>query len=168
MDSEKLPVLFFISAAVCLLFAAGIAIRHRPKLAIMSDLTDLTRDNRLTLCCVEMEVPDWKVPELGPCIIRAHDFHSLVWDKKVGDAWVKRLAITKKNFAQGIERWIVELQSFNSAAGTAILKVAEVQPEVSGVAHCEYSWREWDLEHNRQRRLLQVCSDPFESFNDNT
>src|SRR5258707_15348245 len=93
-------------------------------------------------------------------------FRSL-WQAKNGPAWSEKIVITRSDFEKSAEhrRWVIELHSFYSAKGHAIILVGEEQPRVDGSAHVEFSWREWDLVNNRQIQVLRVCKSPFETLN---
>ncbi len=106
-------------------------------------------------------------PNMKPGM-KAYDFHSLAWDIREGDVWTQRFAISREDFERGApRRWVSALHSIDSTTGTAILKVAESQPpDAKGSVHFEYSCREWDLLHNQQLRMIRVCVNPFELYED--
>jgi NADPH-dependent curcumin reductase CurA len=95
------------------------------------------------------------------------NFHSLVWHSKTGDVWTGRVVITAQDFQRGCDRrrWIAGIHSIDLVSGRAVIKVAE-----GNVAFAEgdvtyiYSWREWDLSHNREVRRLRACDAPFEKY----
>jgi hypothetical protein len=92
------------------------------------------------------------------------DFHSLVWQFKTGETWAGRVVITGQDFQRGCNRrrWIAGIHSIEPASGHAIIKVAE------GDVTYIYSWRLWDLLHNREVRRLRACDDPFEEYDTTT
>jgi len=67
------------------------------------------------------------------------------------------------------ERWVCALDTFDPAAGRAIIKVCEMElpPDKAGPGgfrRCIYSWREWDLLANCEVKMLRVCEEPFEEY----
>ncbi len=109
------------------------------------------------LILFQIEVP---VPELR---VRAYEFHSLVWrssdneDKKV---------ITRSNFnlSSVRRRWVSDIYDLDAANGYAIIKVAEEEMPKDGKVKVQYSWREWDLHHNREISILHICDLPTDPF----
>ena len=101
-----------------------------------------------------------------------YDFDSLVWRTKNGAAWTDHLVITRTAFqvARVTSRWVNDIDSFDSSKGTAIIKIGEESPPVTtatgSAITVQYSWREWDLNKNAEVRLLRVCENPFEKYNE--
>lgn len=96
------------------------------------------------------------------------NFESMVWAVKDGEIWTNNIVITREQFQSEnrYRRWVAELHSFCPATGTAIIKVAEgdaVEKAPGGVRY-HYSWREWDLQNNREINLFGICKDPFEKY----
>jgi hypothetical protein len=95
------------------------------------------------------------------------NFHSIIWRTRDGNSWGEKLVITQEEFEQSTDRrrWISSLHSFDPTRGTAIIKVAEGDaPRDSERVHFNYSWREWDLAHNRELRYIRPCGNPHELF----
>jgi hypothetical protein len=95
------------------------------------------------------------------------NFDALVWRSRENDAWEERVVITREAFEAGTDRrrWVSSLHSFDPTCGTAIIKVAEGDlPRGADRVHYTYSWREWDLAHNREFRFIRTCESPHESF----
>lgn len=131
-----------------------------PNIETFGELVDTAGDNRLLLRFVER-----LLPSLAPGQ-KAYDFHSLVWEVRDGDNWTQRTVIPQADFARGgPRRWVAELFRFDSTTGTAIVRIGEEQPvEAGGCMHVEYSWREWDLNHNREISVIRHCAEPFEPY----
>jgi len=95
------------------------------------------------------------------------DFHSLAWHSKTGHVWTGRVVITRQDFQRGCDRrrWIAGIHSIEPVSGHAIIKVAQGNVDFGeGDVTYIYSWREWDLLHNREVRRLRACDDPFEKY----
>jgi hypothetical protein len=95
------------------------------------------------------------------------NFHSLIWAVSDGSVWADRVVITRDDFQPPTKhrRWIANLYSFEPDAGRAIIQVAEGDvPAGTLPEHYTYSWREWDIQHNREVRLLSVCKSPFDKY----
>jgi hypothetical protein len=85
------------------------------------------------------------------------------------DNWAERVAIGSAEFQQGCERrrWVSRVHSFDPSTGRAFIQVGECWPGIAPtVEYAVYSWREWDLTHNQEVRLIRVCGSPFEPFDD--
>lgn len=99
-----------------------------------------------------------------------YDFHSIVWRTRVGTNWTDRSSIGQQAFQGGSvrRRWVNEIDSFDSAKGTAVIKVGEESPPVKNgsttTVSVVYSWREWSLLTNGEVRVLRICKDPFEKY----
>jgi hypothetical protein len=105
------------------------------------------------------------VPTDGEAAVEAFDFHSVAWEVRDGDAWTERAVITAADFQRGAgeRRSVSALHSLDAARGLAVLQVGEEQPpDARGRVSVQYTWREWDLVHNREVRVLRVCQTPFE------
>lgn len=130
-------------------------------LKIHAEVADQTGQQRLQLRFVEVPLPNRRGEE------QAFDFHSLVWEAQDSDVWKSRKTITRSDF-QGdtpSRRWVSELHSFDPDSGQATIKVGEEgEPDVDGVIHVTYSWRQWDLLSNREIRTIQVCESPFDKL----
>ncbi len=95
------------------------------------------------------------------------NFHSLIWAVSDGSGWSDRLVITRDDFQPPSKhrRWVSSLHSFDPDSGLAVIQVAEGDVPVGAPrVHYTYSWREWDLQHNREVRLLAVCKSPFDKY----
>lgn len=95
------------------------------------------------------------------------NFHSLIWAVSDGSEWTEHVVITRADFQPPTKhaRWVSDLYSFDPNAGLAIIQVAEGNvPAGTLPAHYTYSWREWDVQHNREARLLSVCKSPFDKY----
>jgi hypothetical protein len=106
-----------------------------------------------------------EVPSHDDVKVQAFDFHSLVWEVRDGDAWVERAVITAADFQRGAaeRRSVSALHSWDPVRGVAVLQVGEEQrPDARGVVQVQYTWREWDVVHNHEVRVLRVCQTPFE------
>jgi hypothetical protein len=144
----------------CLLLA-GCSMQPAPNIMTFGEVTDAAGSNRLGLRLVERPLPRSEADG------KAYDFHSLVWEVREGDAWSERLVITQADFQRGAgrRRWVSDLHSLDPASGLAVLQVGEEQPpDARGAVRAEYSWREWDLAHNREVRVLRVCQSSFENL----
>jgi hypothetical protein len=132
-----------------------------PEPETFAEVAGSTGDDRLVLRYVEVPLPE---PHSSGR--RAYDFHSLAWEARGDDGWAPRAVITHDEFTRGSpRRWVSDLHSFDSVAGTAVVRVGEEQPpDPAGSVHVEYTWREWDVVRNRQVRLLRVCGAPFDPF----
>jgi hypothetical protein len=98
---------------------------------------------------------------------KGSNFHSLIWAATDGSAWSDRVVITREDFQPPSKhrRWIANLHSFDPDAGRAIIQVAEGNAPVgTPTVNYTYSWREWDLQRNREVRLLSVCKSPFDNY----
>jgi hypothetical protein len=99
-----------------------------------------------------------------------YNFDSLVWKTKAGTNWLDRCVISESAFQRSSaqSRWVIDIASFNSSNGTAVIKVAEESLPVNNggtiTQNVSYSWREWSLLTNGEIRLLRVCNDPFEKY----
>src|SRR5687767_494747 len=131
-----------------------------PNIETFGEIVDTAGQNRLLLRSVERLLPNL------PAGAKAYDFHSLVWEVRERDSWIQRTVIPQSDFARdGSRRWVAELHRFDPSNGTAIIRVGEEQPpEAGGHVHVEYSWREWDLNQNREIRVIRHCADPFEPY----
>ena len=126
------------------------------------EATDESGKHRLVLNCVEVAHPE---ADKGSTF---YDFYSLVWES-MDDNWTERRVISKADFEKGCERrrWVSKVHSMD-AAGRAVIQVGEEgTPSVTGEMRVIYSWREWDLAHNQEVRLIRVCRSPFEPFDGN-
>ena len=97
----------------------------------------------------------------------AYDFHSLVWERSDGQSWSAVVEIDAEEFQGGSRhlRWISEIESLDPNTGHAVIKVAEGDaPEGSKSVSYVYSWREWDLNANKEIKTIRICVDPFEPF----
>jgi len=95
------------------------------------------------------------------------NFHSLTWARSEGSSWSDRVVITRDTFQPPSRhrRWVANLHSFDPETGRAIIQVAEGDAPVGAPdVHYIYSWREWDLEWNREVRLLALCKSPFDPY----
>ena len=113
-------------------------------------------NNRLCLRYVGSESP-----------AQGYNFDALVWRTRSGSTWNDKVVITRADFQNGCphRRWISEVHSLDSAAGTAIIKVAEGDAQDGAQQiNFAYSWREWNLLTNSEVRLLRACADPGEKF----
>jgi hypothetical protein len=93
------------------------------------------------------------------------DFHSLVWERRRGDAWERRQSISRDDFMwrHPYRRWISELHFFDPESACAIIQVGEI-PTSSGSGTVQYSWRRWNLLNNAEVELIRVCESPFEPY----
>ena len=88
------------------------------------------------------------------------NFHSLVWERRIGGSWEVQLRITEEQFEADTDRgrWPSRLDSFDAAAGTAVLQVGQGNaPRGSGRNNYEYSWRQWDLKANSEKKYFYTC-----------
>jgi hypothetical protein len=102
------------------------------------------------------------------------DFHSMVWARLVsGDfvngEWETRKEITSQEFQAGcaFRRWVARLHSFSPTDATAIIQVGEGDVPMDPpprMTKFNYSWRLWDLENNRELKILKQCENPFEEL----
>jgi hypothetical protein len=95
------------------------------------------------------------------------DFHSLAWERRKSIFWHAHVTLAQSDFDLPTkhQRWVSEMHSFDPLRGDAILKVAEGDsPYDAEKVHIKYSWRRWDLIHNREIARLQECASPFEPF----
>ena len=82
----------------------------------------------------------------------------------------ERANISRGAFLAGTtrDRWVIDIDSLDTSNGTAIIKVGENSlPVTKGstvTVSCTYSWREWNLLHNGEVRVLRLCKDPFEKL----
>ncbi len=98
---------------------------------------------------------------------KAYDFYSLAWEVQHGDKWIEKAVISRADFQKGAQRrrWISNIQSFDPDTSHALLQIGEEGPrDLAGAMHVTYSWREWDVENNREIRVIRVCENPFEAF----
>jgi hypothetical protein len=129
-----------------------------------SEIADNTGTNRLVLMNLATR-------HLFSTVVE-YDFDSLVWRTKEGETWTDHRVISKTAFqaTHPTSRWVNEIDSIDSSKGTAIIKVGEEsRPVTTGtgwVTTVQYSWREWDLNKNAEARLLRVCENPFEKYNE--
>jgi len=96
------------------------------------------------------------------------NFASLAWAVKKKGQWENLVVITRSDFQAGAKyrRWVSEVHNFAPSKGTAIIKVAEgdaPERDPKGV-HYHYSWREWDLQKNRELRFFYSCENPFAKY----
>jgi len=95
------------------------------------------------------------------------DFHSLAWERRSSFRWQPHITLKQSDFALASKhpRWVDDIHSFDSLRGEAILKIAEGDaPDNAPRVKIRYSWRRWDLQHNRELCLLKECANPFEPF----
>jgi hypothetical protein len=98
---------------------------------------------------------------------QGRNFHSLAWEVFAGSRWSDHVVISREVFQAPTRhrRWISNLHSFDPDAGRAIIQIAEGDVPIGVLpVHYTYSWREWDLLHNRELRLLSVCTRPFDKY----
>lgn len=98
---------------------------------------------------------------------KGENFHSLIWAIHDGSIWSEHVVISVADFQSPTKhrRWISDLYSFDPDTGRAIIKVAEGDvPNGIVPVHYMYSWREWDVQHNQEVRLLSVCKSPFDKY----
>lgn len=98
---------------------------------------------------------------------RTLDFGSLVWRTNSGGEWRDHITITATAFQSGSphRRWVSQLHTIDATKGTAIIKVAEGDvPDGALPVNYIYSWREWNLQNNKEVRLIRTCANPFEKL----
>ncbi len=138
----------------------GCAVAPNQKVEVFGKVTDETGDHQLVLRFVEVELPNRNEG-------KAYDFYSLAWEVKDGAKWTGKVVISRADFQKGSQRrrCVSKLQSFDPSIGRAILQIGEEGPrDDAGTMHVTYSWREWDVANNQEVRMIRVCDDPFESF----
>ena len=93
------------------------------------------------------------------------DFDAITWERRKAIRWRAHVTITQADFdlPNKHQRWVSEMHSFDSLRGEAILKIAEgdAPHDAERIAY-SYSWRRWDLVHNREIERLQECANPGE------
>ena len=95
------------------------------------------------------------------------DFHSLAWERRSLFRWQPHITLKQSDFDLPSKhpRWVSDIHSFDSLRGEAILKIAEGDaPDNAPRMNVNYSWRKWDLVHNRELDRLRECATPFEAF----
>ena len=125
-----------------------------------------TKTERLTLYHVATEPESSSAPGVYRTVV-GYDFHSLVWRTRRQTGWVKRAEITKDDFQQGTDhrRWIDDTHCVDAKTGYAILKVVEGDVPISASkVHYVRTWREWDMQHNREVRTIRTCKEPNEPY----
>jgi hypothetical protein len=134
---------------------------ERDGFVVFREIVD-ERGDRLTLRFIEVPQPKRiKLPGLRMPDEKFCDFHSVVWDFRVGSTWQRKATITKADLEMdGTRRMVIDLHSFDARYGSAIIKVGE------GNWGMTYSWREWDLWSNKEIRTIKVCECPFDSLGD--
>jgi hypothetical protein len=90
-----------------------------------------------------------------------------LWERRASIRWSAHITITQEDFylPNKRQRWVSKLHSLDSERGEAILQIAEGDaPWNAPRITIAYSWRRWDLVHNREISQLQMCKNPFEVF----
>jgi hypothetical protein len=120
------------------------------------EIIDQSGNHRLV---IHYEPPEDGVPA---------NFHRLVWSAKTGSDWVDRTTIAREDFNRDTDkrRWIQEIHSFDPSTGYAIMKVAEgdVPRHEKKRTRFIYSWREWDVQNNREMQVLYFCKSPHDKY----
>lgn len=140
---------------------SGCEMAANTDIRLKGEATDESGDHRLLLKFVETRHLDRWSNENGS------DFHSLVWETRADKRWSPKVTITQSDFQQDavFRRWVHEIQSLKPDTGFATIQVGEEGvPDDAGTVHVTYSWREWDLNLNKELRTIKVCQSPFEKL----
>ena len=89
---------------------------------------------------------------------KGYDFHSIAWQRNENGEWINHLTIDERDFERdGRFPWVVSIHSFDPTTGTAVLRIGETgSPDDSGTVTATYSWREWDLNNNKEVRVIHL------------
>jgi len=97
------------------------------------------------------------------------DFHSLVWERRIGQESVPHHTLTQDDFEWQHDywRWVSDIHSISPEDGTAVLMLGESDrpkhpPRGYSVI---YSWRVWDLLNNREVKKVREC-EPFDKYDE--
>ena len=97
------------------------------------------------------------------------DFHSVVWVKLISGKEVEHLVLNRKDFITNpnMELWVADIGKFDSVTGNIIARFGQEKPgEGDYTKTVEYSWREWNLNQNKEVRFLYVCEDIFDKYDE--
>ncbi len=127
---------------------------------VFSEVRD-GNDSRLTLRVTPTPSPTDLLREIyarSAPQAQGYNFHSLVWDVRVGNSWERKALISMSDFAgEGVERFVNQLHSLNASSSTAVVSLAETDGW-----KVNYSWVEICLMMPGRWQMLRRCQQPFE------
>lgn len=131
-----------------------------PRIWIKSEAVNDTSTDRLRLRLLEQRPI--------PPALRDWDFHSIVWETRENDQWREQVQIAKRDIQRNFEgeAWITTIHSFNPHQGRAVLMIAhEGVMNQDGQMNVEFTWREWDLNDNKEIQTIAKCEVGSDSHN---